>query len=233
MRVEDKKTSAKRIVKINSMLTAQREQQDDFSNESDFDSDSGNESDICDYETMNPGKRDQVSTPADDIRGRFGVYAIKKIARNNGKNLFDIQTDLTVFVPVAKALNHSRLTRTELTRLWLARLGQPSLDMVNRILRNGRATGPVDKLMSNLNECNWIQTKGNFRMKSYQTSEYGRCIPGEKPWDTIMVDGHGPHHVPSLQGAVMGYYFRSRFGGAVIVKGAKHKDQFPGLLEHL
>jgi hypothetical protein len=90
-----------------------------------------------------------------------------------------IDNDLTVFVPVAKALNHSRLTRTELTRLWLARLGQPSLDMVNRILRNGRATGPVDKLLSSLNECNWIQTKGNFRMKSYQTSEYGRCIPGE------------------------------------------------------
>ena len=186
MRVEDEKTSAKRIMKINSMLTAQREQQDDLSNESDFASDSGNESDICDYETMNPGKRDQVSTPADDIRGRFGVYAIKKIARNTGTNLFDIQRKLTVFVPVAKALNHSRLTKTELTRLWLARLGQPSLDMVNRILRNGRATGPVDKLLSSLNECNWIQTKGNFRMKSYQASEYGRCIPGEKPWDTIM-----------------------------------------------
>jgi hypothetical protein len=118
-----------------------------------------------------------VATQPESSR-RFGVYAIKKIARNNGTNLFEIQTDLTVFVPVAKALNHSRLSRAELTRLWLARLGQPSLDMVNRTLRNGKAIGPIDKLMSNLNECNWIQTKGNFRMKPFKKSEYGRCEPG-------------------------------------------------------
>jgi len=106
--------------------------------------------------------------------------------------------------------------------------------MVNRILRNKKAIGPIDRLLSNLNECNWIQTKGNFRMKSFKKSDIShRCEPGEGPWDTIMVDGHGPHSVPSLQGAAMGYYFRSRYGGAVIVKGAKTKDQFPWLLEQV
>ena len=45
-----------------------------------------------------------------------------------------------------------------------------------------------------------------------------RCLPDEKPWDTILVDGHGPMQVASIQGATYAYYFRSRKGGGIIVK---------------
>ena len=38
----------------------------------------------------------------------------------------------------------------------------------------------------------------------------------KKLWDTILVDGHGPTQVASIQGANNAYYFRSRKGGAVI-----------------
>ena len=78
----------------------------------------------------------------------------------------------------------------------------------------------AENILSILNEDNWIQAKGNFRMKSYKradTEEIERCLPDERPWDTILVDGHGPMEVKSIHGADYMYCFRSRMGGAVIV----------------
>ena len=77
------------------------------------------------------------------------------------------------YVPIAKALNYSKLSRTEKTRLWLARMGQPDLNMLRRMQSNKRASG-ADDILSNLNEDNWIQAKGNFRMKSYKRADTER-----------------------------------------------------------
>ncbi len=63
-------------------------------------------------------------------------------------------------------------------------------------------------------------------MKSYKREDsLERCLPDEKPWDTILVDGHGPMQVASIQGATYAYYFRSRKGGGIIVKGASAHNQ--------
>ena len=71
-------------------------------------------------------------------------------------------------------------------------------------------------------------------MKSYKREDsLERCLPDEKPWDTILVDGHGPMQVASIQGATYAYYFRSRKGGGIIVKGASAHSQFPWLLEQV
>ena len=55
--------------------------------------------------------------------------------------MFDAQSVFETHVPVAKALNISKLNRTELTRLWLARLGQPDLSMLRRMQTRNRAFG--------------------------------------------------------------------------------------------
>ena len=60
-----------------------------------------------------------------------------------------------------------------------------------------------------------------------------RCEPNEKPWDVIYFDGHGPMEIKSINGCTYAYYFRSRKGGAVIVKGVKNKDQFPWVFEEV
>ena len=107
--------------------------------------------------------------------------------------------------------------------------------MLHRMQLNGRVHN-VKKLKSNLKEDNWIQAKGNFRRKSYSRKDLEvihRCKPGERPWDTILVDGHGPMNIPTVQGFVIGYYFRSRQGGAAIVKGCSTHDQYPWLLEQV
>ena len=39
--------------------------------------------------------------------------------------------------------------------------------------------------------------------------------------------------VPSINGCVYAYYFRSRKGGAAIVKGARKKSDFPHVLEQV
>ena len=177
-----------------------------------------------DYEAFNPG----VEDPITDYKGKFGVISIKKIAAKLGmRNMFDAQSVFETHVPVAKALNISKLNRTELTRLWLARLGQPDLSMLRRMRTRNRAFG-AEKILSVLNEDKWIQAKGNFRMKSYKREDsLERCLPDEKPWDTILVNEHGPMQVPSIQGATYAYYFRSRKGGGIIVKGASAHSQFP------
>jgi hypothetical protein len=91
-----------------------------------------------------------------------------------------------------------------------------------------------NKLKSNLTEDNWIHTKANFRAKSHssQDSQF-RCKPDEAPWDVILFDGHGPMDVPSINGCVYAYYFRSRKGGAAIVKGVRKKSDFPHVLEQV
>ena len=40
-------------------------------------------------------------------------------------------------------------------------------------------------------------------------------------------------NIPTVQGFVIGYYFRSRKGGAVIAKGCSTHDQYPWLLEQV
>ena len=106
-----------------------------------------------DYEAFNPG----VEDPITDYKGKFGVISIKKIAAKLGmRNMFDAQSVFETHVPVAKALNISKLNRTELTRLWLARLGQPDLSMLRRMRTRNRAFG-AEKILSVLNEDKWIQ----------------------------------------------------------------------------
>ena len=137
-------------------------------------------------------------------------------------------------VPVLKAINLSRISTEEYTRLWLARMGQPSLDMLCRMQRRVKKAFAQNKLKSNLAEDNWIHTKANFRAKSHssQDSQF-RCKPDEAPWDVILFDGHGPMDVQSINGCVYAYYFRSRKGGAAIVKGVRKKSEFPYVLEEV
>ena len=106
-----------------------------------------------DFEVFNP----DIEDPITDYKGKFGVISIKKIAAKLGmRNMFDAQSVFETHVPVAKALNISKLNRTELTRLWLARLGQPDLSMLRRMQTRNRAFG-AEKILSVLNEDKWIQ----------------------------------------------------------------------------
>ena len=137
-------------------------------------------------------------------------------------------------VPVLKAINLSRISTEEYTRLWLARMGQPSLDMLCRMQRRVKKAFAQNKLKTNLTEDNWIHTKANFRAKSHSSQNLQfRCLPDEAPWDVILFDGHGPMDVPSINGCVYAYYFRSRKGGAAIVKGVRKKSDFPKVLEQV
>ena len=69
--------------------------------------------------------------------------------------------------------------------------------MLKRMQSNERASG-AEEILSSLNEDNFIQAKGNFRMKSFSrkdTDEIERCAPNEKPWDTILVDADVLHGI--------------------------------------
>ena len=94
------------------------------------------------------------------------------------------------------------------TRLLLARMGQPSLDMLSRMQRRIKKAFTHKKLKSSLTEDNWIQAKGNFRAKSHGALDsLLRCKPEENPWDVILFDGHGPMDVAPVNGCVCAYYF--------------------------
>ena len=167
----------------------------------------------------------------------------KRIIRNIMKlyavtNSEQLKIELSrIKIPAFKALNLSKLNQKEYTRLWLARLGQPDLNKLNRMMNNNRAVTNLNRKLATtttLNEDNWIQTKGNFRVKTHKRiDELLRCDPNEKPWDVIYFDGHGPMEVKSINGCTYAYYFRSRKGGAIIVKGVKNKDQFPWVFEEV
>ena len=145
-------------------------------------------------------------------QSKFAINTIKRINQHHGlHNHTETIVQLkTIKVPVLGAINLSRTSRDEYTTLWLARMGQPSLGMLKRMQSRNAKAFSHNSLKSDLTEDSRIQAKASFRAKSHSAMDaVMRCKQNEHPWDVILFDGHGPMDVPSVNGYVYAYYFRS------------------------
>ena len=190
--------------------------------------------DNADYHHMKPG----IRTVAGVATGNFGQVAVRKMAaERSGGNAIDPYDNSIggMRLPLFKIMNVGKLNKQELSRLWLARFGQPSLQRLYDMQRKGLATGAAG-MTSNLQENNWLQAKGHFRRGAFKRQEEADIHtpkPDEMPWDTIVFDKSGPYKHASVGGATMCYHFRSRIGGNTISRGCITSDQFPWILEDI